>query len=310
MNEQASETPSIYLDDPDPLSLLLNRLELSAEVYVNGDFCGTWAVDTAGSRRLPFHLIGDGEAWLHFETEAPRKLARRDLVMFPRDAHHVISHSASPPEQEQVNAQMSNDGATTRMVCGFFEFRNPLVFPLLDHLPEVVLLQAESATQAHRIALLIDIMLTELRDARPGSYAVVDQLAYLLFVEILREQVAADILDGGLLVALFDTRLGRALNAIHRSPETQWTLSALAANAAMSRSGFADRFSAIVGLSPMKYLTLWRMTEARRMLTATGLSVARIAEISGYETEAAFRKAFKNTQGITPGAVRSAARET
>lgn len=308
MTEKMSESPNIYLDDPDPLSMLLKRMALNAEVYVNGDFCGTWAVDTAGSRRIPFHLIGEGEAWLHFDKQAPQSLKSKDLVLFPRDAHHIIAHSSERPDDHEINAPMSNDGATTQMVCGFFEFRSALVFPLLDTLPEVVLLSAESSGQAQRIQWLVEMMLMELKQAKPGSYAVVDQLAYLLFVEILRQQVDSGALTGGLLVALFDARIGRALGAIHQNPEQNWSLASLADKASMSRSSFADRFNHIAGLSPMKYLTLWRMAEARRLLTTTDLSAAQIAEKSGYESEAAFRKAFKNTQGMTPGAVRKASR--
>ncbi len=306
MTEKKSESQNIYLDDPDPLSLLLTRLALSAEVYVDGNFCGTWAVDTAGSRRIPFHLIGSGEAWLHFGKEGPQRLVEKDIVLFPRDAHHIISQSNERPEEHQVNTPMSNDGATTHMVCGFFEFKNALVYPLLDALPEVVVLRADSSRQARRIQWLIDLMLMELRDAKPGSYAVVDQLAYLLFVEILRQQVESGSLAKGLLVALFDVRVGRALSAIHQNPESSWTLATLADISAMSRSNFADRFSRLVGLTPMKYLTVARMAEASRLLTTTDMSTASIAEISGYESEAAFRKAFKSTQGVTPGAIRAA----
>ncbi|MEM1114252.1 MAG: AraC family transcriptional regulator [Pseudomonadota bacterium] len=303
-----SESPNIYLDDPDPLSLLLDRLALTAEVYVNGDFCGTWAVDTAGSRRIPFHLIGSGEAWLHFDSAEPHKLTERDLVLFPRDAHHVISSSADKVRDDLVNAPMSNDGATTQMVCGFFEFRNPLAYPLLDALPDAVVLRASGKKQVRHLALLVDLMLLELKQAKPGSYAVVDQLAYLMFIEILREQVASGVMSQGLLVALFDTRIGRALNAIHQQPDRDWSLDTLAECAAMSRSSFADHFSRVAGLTPVKYLTLWRMAEARRLLATTKLSTADIAERSGYETEAAFRKAFKKTQGKTPGEVRKAAK--
>lgn len=303
-----SDSPNIYLDDPDPLSRLLNRLQLKAEVYVNGDFCGTWAVDTGGSRRIPFHLIGRGEAWLHVDQEGPNRLAEKDLVFFPRDAHHVISNSGERPPPEAVNAPMSNDGDTTQMVCGFFEFHNALAYPLLDALPETVVLRPTSSQETRRIESLVDLMLLELREAQPGSYAVVDQLAYLLFVEILRQQVANGKLTSGLLVALFDTRIGRALNAIHEQPELGWTLDLLAEKASMSRSSFAERFSKLAGLTPVKYLVLWRMAEARRLLSTTELSTAQIAELSGYETEAAFRKAFKKTQGQTPGEVREAAR--
>jgi AraC family transcriptional activator of mtrCDE len=88
------EAPNIYLNDPDPFSLLLNRIGLNAEVYVNGDFCGTWAVDKAGSRRIPFHLLGEGNAWPHYGKDTPRVLGVKDLVLFPHDSHHVISNSA------------------------------------------------------------------------------------------------------------------------------------------------------------------------------------------------------------------------
>ena len=300
-----SDIPNIYLDDPDPLSVMLTRLELAAEVYVNGAFCGTWAVDTAGSRRIPFHLISAGEAWLHFEGSTPRALAAQDLVLFPHDSHHVISGSSQPPAPAQINAPMSNDGAVTQMICGFFEFRNPAIFPLLETLPPVILMSPESPAANSPVATLIDMMRAELAGGRAGSYAAIDQLAFLLFVEVLREQVELGAVSDGLLAALFDPRIGKALTAIHQEPAEPWNLETLARKSAMSRSGFAERFAQLVGLSPMKYLTSWRMTEARRLLRTTNLSTAQVAEMSGYESEPAFRKAFKNTLGETPGAVRA-----
>lgn len=303
-----SDIPNIYLDNPDPLSILLARLELKAEVYVNGDFCGTWAVDTAGSRRIPFHLIAEGEAWLHFEGSQPRALASRDLVVFPHDHHHIISNSREKPAASKINVPMSNDGAVTQMVCGFFEFGNPALYPLLEALPGAIHLAAGSGESHRRIRRLIEMMLDELERGHPGNYIAIDQLAFLVFIEVLREQVNRGALSAGLLSALFDPRVGRALNAIHHQPGKPWNLQLLAERAAMSRSNFAERFTSLVGLTPMKYLTSWRMTEARRLLTRTELSTATIAEMCGYEAEAAFRKAFKNTLGETPGAVRAAAR--
>lgn len=300
-----SENPNIYLNDPDPLSVLLKRLSLNAEVYVNGDFCGTWAVDTSGSRRIPFHLIGSGEAWLHIDDEK-QKLQTHDLVIFPRDHKHIISNNAVKPSAESVNLPMTNDGETTNMVCGFFEFKNAMINPLLDALPDVIHLQAKPA-DGNTSLKLIDLMILELQNARAGCYTVVDQLAYLLFIEVLREQVASETLDSGLLLALFDARIGRALNAIHQAPETAWSLEQLAELAAMSRSNFADKFTKLVGTSPMKYLLSWRMVIARKMLITSDISIAEIAEKSGYDSEAAFRKAFKQNQGEAPGAVRSSA---
>jgi len=301
-----SESPNIYLNDPDPLSVLLKRMALSAEVYVNGDFCGTWAVDTSGSRRIPFHLIGDGQAWLHI-NEQTFKLNTGDLVIFPKDSHHIISSTETKPKKHLVNAPMTNDGTTTNMICGFFEFKNTVVNPLLDVMPDFILMPANNGNAENKVLPLVNMIIAELKQARAGSYTVVDQLAYLLFIEVLRSQVESKQLESGLLVALFDARIGKAISAIHQAPELHWNLASLAEKAAMSRSNFAEQFTKLVGISAMKYLTKWRMIEARRLLTTTELSTAQIAELSGYETEASFRKAFKQNQGEAPGAVRSAA---
>lgn len=297
------DKPSLYLDDPDPLSVLLTRLELKAEVYVNGDFCGTWAVDTSGSKRIPFHIIGSGEAWLHFDGVQPQHLRARDLIVFPRDARHIIADSQKCPLPAQVNAPVSSEGSGTSMICGFFEFRNPALFPFLEALPELVLLSSREHG-AGRTDQLIDLMCAELTEAKPGHYAAVDQIAFLIFVEVIRREMALGRVESGLLQALFDAKVGRALSAMHSSPERSWTLATLAEEAAMSRASFADRFSQMVGVTPMKYLTSWRMTEARRLLQTTALSIAQIAQRSGYDSEAAFRKAFRNTLGVTPGKVR------
>jgi AraC-like DNA-binding protein len=299
-----SENPNIYLDDPDPVSVLLTRLNLKAEIYVNGDFCGTWAVDTGGGKRIPFHVIGSGKAWLHLEGKEAQSLTAHDLIIFPHGAHHVISNSQTKPVPEHVNAAMSNDGDITHMICGFFEFRNPILFPVLEALPQAVVLKSDAGETGERIEFLISLMLSELNHARPGFYAAIDQMAFLIFIEVLRRQMESGLLSDGLLSALFDARLGKALNAIHQHPESPWTLESLAEKALLSRSSFAEAFSKTVGLTPMKYLTQWRMNEARRLLQTTQLSVAQIAEKSGYESEAAFRKAYRNTLGEPPGTVR------
>lgn len=302
-----AEKPNVYLNDPDALSVLLSRLELSAEVYVNGDFCGSWAVDTGGTRRIPFHLIGRGEAWLHYGEDDARLLRGGDLVVFPRCEHHTIAHSAKAPAPESINAPMSNDGATTNMVCGFFEFARQSVLPLLDALPPVIVVRCRDAEHGTQLSALIDLLLDELSRQRHGFYAAIDRLAFLLFVEVMRQQVQRQdegAATQGLLAALFDPRIGRALNAIHQRPERPWSLTSLADEARMSRSSFAQRFTALIGMTPGKYLTHWRMSEARRLLRSSDLSTAQIAERSGYESDAAFRKAFKKTLGVTPGAVR------
>lgn len=300
-----AEVSNIYLDQPDPLSVLLTRLDLTAQVYVSGDFCGTWAVGTAGSKRIPFHLVGSGKAWLHFEDRQTQDLHVHDLVIFPHDSYHIISNSQQKPNADIVNQPATGEGEVTNMTCGFFEFRNPAVFSLLDALPKVIVLKSATADNGEQVRFLINLMLSELKSEKPGFYTAIDQMALLIFVEVLRVQIEQGQLQQGLLTALFDKRLGKALNAIHQYPELSWTLETLAEQALMSRSGFADAFNKRVGLTPMKYLTKWRMNEARRLLKSSKLSVAQIAEKSGYETEAAFRKAYKKTMGEPPGEARA-----
>lgn len=300
-----SNSPNIYLNNPDALSSVLSRLELQAEVYVNGDFCGAWAVDTSGSRRIPFHLIGKGKAWLHMEGKPEQMLATGDLVIFPRDNQHILASSEVEPAREMVNAELSgDDGPITHVICGFFEFQNKAAWPLLDSLPEVVVLDLSEQSANPAVRQLIELMITELGKNEPGYYAVINQLAYLLFIQILRQQIRVGALKTGLLAALFDSKISKALAAIHNQPSNNWTLELLAQEAAMGRSSFAQRFNELVGSPTMQYLAAWRMQEAKHLLVTTSQSMVEISEHCGYESEAAFRKAYRKIVGEPPGATR------
>lgn len=291
-----------YLGSPDALSTLLSKLQLSAEVYVNGDFCGLWAVDTSGSRRIPFHLVGRGKAWLHVKGQPEQLLSAGDLVLFPQDGAHVVSSSSETPEPEHINAPMeADDGPITNLVCGFFEFSNKAAWPILDSMPSVVVLDISDQSASPWLRNLIESLIAELAEIKPGYHAVINQLSYLIFVQVIRQLTQSGQLETGLLSALFDAKLSRALAAIHNHPSRHWTLEKLAAEAAMGRSSFAQHFSESVGIPPMQYLTNWRMRDAEQLLKSTKLSTAEIAERSGYESEVAFRKAYKKIIGIAPG---------
>ena len=305
-----SESPNIYLDTPDALSAILSRLQLQAEVYVNGDFCGDWGVDTSGSRRIPFHLLGRGQAWLHMEGSSEQMLTSGDLVIFPHDHQHVVAGSPELPPKERINAEISEqDGPITNMVCGFFEFQNKAAWPLLDSLPSVIVLDLGDQSASPVVRTLIELMIAELDREQPGYYAVINQLAALLFVQVIRQQIRGGQLETGLLAALFDGKISKALAAMHNHPEQSWTLEQLAQQATMGRSSFAQRFHELVGTPAMQYLAAWRMREARLLLKTSNYSMADIAERSGYESEAAFRKAYKKIVGETPGATRRQAKQ-
>ncbi len=294
----------------DALTAILRRLRLRAGVYIHADFCGTWAVDTSGHRKVPFHLIGRGSGWLHTDdTEEPRLLGAGDLVVFPHDARHVIASSAAPPPAALINQPIDPEaeGPITSMLCGYFEFQSKAAWPLLDGLPNAIVLDLQEAGRVMGTHSLIQLIVSELENARPGADAAVNELAYVLFIHVLRAEMQRG-LDYGLLRALSDPKIGRALNLIHADPAANWTLETLAREVGMSRSAFAERFKQRVGMTPMRYVTEWRMQEAVDLLQTTELSIATIAERCGYTSEVAFRKAFRNGIGLPPGQFRRSAR--
>ena len=300
-----SNSPNLYPDSPDALSAVLSRLQLTADVYTNADFCGTWAVDTSGSRHIPFHLVGRGEAWLHLDDRPVRQLSSGDLVLFPRDDHHIVASSSDVPPEERINAGTGQDeGPVTHLICGAFEFRNRAAWPLLDSLASVIVLDLRDMSASPQLRSLIDLMVGELLAEAPGYCTAVNQLACLLFIHVIRHQINNGEVNSGLLAALFDPRISRALSAIHNQANQRWTLESLAREAAMGRSAFAQRFNELTGTTAMSYLTAWRMQEATTLLQDTTMSVLEISERCGYESEAAFRKAYKKTTGQAPGAVR------
>lgn len=304
-----SESPKKALDGGDALSSILGRMKLRAEVFLDADFCGTWAVDTSGKRKAPFHLISRGSGWLRTGDTEPRLLTAGDFVVLPHDDPHTISDSQTPPSPEVVNQPPAKElaGPVTSLLCGYFEFQSKAVWPLLDSLPKVSILDLKESGRLAGTHTLIQLVISELEQNRPGVEAAVNQLAYVLFIHVIRAEMARG-LESGLLGALTDPKIGHALNLIHANPSHDWTIDLLAEHCLMSRSSFADRFKQLVGIPPIRYVTEWRMQEALELLQTTDLSVSAIAERSGYSSEVAFRKAFRFVIGEPPGRVRRATR--
>lgn len=282
----------------DVLSAVLGGYQLRARVFANPRFCGDWRFGISGQRRATFHMIAEGGCWLHLRDAEPRSLETGDLVVFPHDAWHLLAASPDPGDGT-MHMFTEGTGPYTTLICGYFEFLAGGRNPVLDALPPAIVVpHAEAGIE---LATLAKLMLQELSADAPGTQSVVDKLADVLFVVAVRHHVnrAADV--RGLLAALADPRLYRALEAMHRAPERAWTVEALAAEAMMSRTVFALRFAETVGMPPMEYLTRWRMTQAELLLRNPRLSADAIAERVGYDSAEAFRRAFKRVHGRNPG---------
>ncbi|HEX7786255.1 MAG TPA: cupin domain-containing protein, partial [Methylomirabilota bacterium] len=183
----------------------------------------------------------------------------------------------------------------TSMLCGEFEFATGKRNAIVDALPPCfVVREQDSGMQCRQLAQL---MLHEARGNSFGSRAILDKMADTLFVMAVRHYIEHAPERRGLLGALFDPRLVRALEAIHTQPGKEWTVAALADAAHMSRTAFANHFASVLGAGPIEYLTQWRMAEARRLLSDPRTSVAAVAADLGYHTEAAFRRAVEQGHG-------------
>ncbi|MDZ7810045.1 MAG: AraC family transcriptional regulator [Arhodomonas sp.] len=191
----------------------------------------------------------------------------------------------------------------TGIICGYFVFDEGASNPVLDALPEYVLLRAEEVTGHDTLRTLVGLLVEESTASLPGSDAMVDRLSDALFIQVVREYLRKHPRESALGAALADPAVHRALQCIHSQPAHRWELQSLAREAAVSRSALVQRFTAAMGCAPMRYLSQWRLKLAHRLLRE-GESVAEVAEQVGYRTEAGFSKAFKRHFGRGPGAVR------
>ncbi|HSW27389.1 MAG TPA: AraC family transcriptional regulator, partial [Burkholderiaceae bacterium] len=200
-------------------------------------------------------------------------------------------------------------GTVTRFVCGFLACNRSMCRPLLDALPRVLRIPIGDGAASSLLRELLRLgVLESSAAAQPGAQSTVTKLAELVFVEALR-CYAGSLPPGGKgwLAAVRDSQVGHALALLHGEPGRAWTVDVLAREVALSRSALAGRFATLVGEPPMQYLTRWRLALAARTLRTGSEALSRVAERSGYESQAAFNRAFKREFGLPPAAWRRAA---
>ena len=301
----------------DIVSDILHLLSLRASVYFHSRLCGHWAINGANEYSATFHLIARGNCWLHIPSKQQRiPLTSVDLLVFPRDIVHSISHSDTTPINEQFERTLAsellnstdttsvNASAETSLICGYFDFDSPLANPLLNAMPDVLHIKSEDPGRSSRMNSILRFITTETESDLPGSDSVVDKLSEILFIHVIRAFMQQQESNTGLLAALTHPQINKSIQDVHRRPEYQWSLDSLAAVAGMSRSSYASHFKQLTHITPMQYVTEWRMQLAYERLRSGSEPVSKIAESAGYYTEASFRKAFKQHMGIPPGSVR------
>lgn len=296
----------------DALTPVLRQLRLRTNIFLHADFCDVWAVDTSGQKKATFHVVAHGDCWLHFaDGEAPILLRAGDLLVLPRDKPHRISSEPTPPGPDvPLNRPAVDEHAagSTGLICGYFEFESRAWNPIIEALPEAIVLHRSQDSGTESIDTLIRLMIDEAGNAQSGADVMLDRLGDALFILVVRAVMRHESLDPGYLAALADRKLALAFHAMHADPSHPWTLDTLGQAAGMSRAAFASRFHQKVGMTPLNYLTRWRMQLAREWLNDPNLAMIDIAERIGYASEPAFSRAFKREFGLTPGASRNLSR--
>ncbi len=311
----------------DALSDVLRALRLSGgmffQVALRPPFA-VWSMEHEALRAhygagadhvLPFHMVTAGRIWFETRGHAPVALEAGDLIALPRGTPHALTDrpGRSPVPVAQLEDQVrgypptlhhGGDGEEARALCGFFRCSGRLFNPLLEALPEQLVVRRDPARTPWVWSTLQRAFLSGLDD-EPGAAALVERLTELLFVDVvqahLRQAPAA-----GWLAGLADPLVGRALAELHAAPAHPWTVEELARRVGRSRSALADRFRELVGMSVIKYLTAWRMELASQQLLTTQHSVAEVAHAVGYTSEAALNRAFKRHVGEPPATWRRA----
>jgi AraC-like DNA-binding protein len=260
-----------------------------------------------------FAMLSRGNCWLSVEgIPEPIPLIGGDCILLARGTSFVMRDSLRTRPKKSFREVASRDGsnvahyggggAPTTIVCGSLSFDRASLKPITQLLPSFILIKAD---QAHTLALhnTMQALALEMAEQAPGSEVVATRLGEVLFIQALRAHIAsgAGWRNKGWLRAIFDPQIGTALSAIHDSVNTPWTVESLAGAAAMSRSAFAARFKELLEQTPLEYVTEWRMQKAMQLLQERDKKLIDVARSVGYESDAAFSKAFKRVVGANPG---------
>ncbi len=306
----------------DALSEIFKRIRLKGCVYFQRDFFAPWSMDIRDTGAAQFHVITRGHCVIIVDGVC-HSLSAGDVVLFPRGDAHVLA-DAEGREPIPGKAAMESFGGdapmfsagehATRLICGHYEYHDVLRHPVIDELPPFVHVPSLDPGTNGAVQSLLSILMEEMAAERPGMSSVVERLAEVLLVQVIRAYFSAqhrhEPQSRGFYAGLQDRRLAKAFAKIHSDSDENLTLTDLAREAGMSRSGFAQHFRDIVGLSPIEYHAKWRLFTAAHFLETGEMKLARIAERVGYESDSAFSRAFKREFAVSPSEYRRRAMGT
>ncbi len=308
----------------DPLSETLRSVRLSGGVFLSGHFTAPWCIsvritptDCAPFLKNPkqmitYHYVSKGRLVVGVEGQPEFEVAAGEIVLFPQNTPHRLGcGSTVAPVSAGLLIQRSEDGglnrirhggggAVTEIFCGFLASEDAYN-PLMSTLPKALKTNVREGATREWIEASVRFAAAELAEDKVAASSVISRLSETLLTEAVREY-SATLAEGntGWLKGVRDPQVGRALALIHHELSAPWSVETLANAVGASRSAFVDRFTSLMGMPPIRYLTVWRLQTARHGLRETGKTVAQIAYSVGYESEEAFSRAFKREFGLPP----------
>ena len=318
----------------DALSDVLKSVRLEGAVYRDAEFSAPWCIQAkygletasaqlAGAEHIMFfHFLIEGRCKVRLAGGGEvLEAGAGDLILLPQDDTHIMGsdlqlkavatdalvEAAARAQGGLVPLRAGGGGAITRFVCGYVACSRSVCRPLFEALPRALRIPVGDGSASTALRELLRMGVRESSGVRPGSSSLLAKLSELMLVEALRRHVESLPPDGkGWLAGVRDAQVGRALALLHHDPGRSWTVDELAREVALSRSALAERFNALVGEPPIQYLMRWRLALAAQMLRSGRDAIVRVAERSGYESEAAFNRAFKREFGMPPAGWRRA----
>lgn len=302
----------------DILNDILDTLNLKGAFYFRTDFSTPWSVKVPEYKQAArFHMVVQGQLNVVIDGEQ-LSLSAGDMILIPRGSSHIIYDTdyECAPQLETLLKDVEydgrgvlvvgegNDNAKTKLVCGHFSFRDGADHPLLRELPKYQIITPGERAANQALDDVIRLLVRQTYSGQLGAQASVIRLSEVMFIELLRLNIIKNENLVSTLAAFSDNQIGRSIELMHAHPERHWSVDSLASDVGMSRSRFAKKFRELLNMGPMSYLSDWRLQKALASLDGSRQSVQQIAKESGYQSPAAFTRAFTAKFEVSPSKYR------
>lgn len=298
----------------DILADILRVGELGSRIICRPELPDPWGLIFTPQNKAYFHIIKKGSCFFYpGGQKSPITLHQGDVLFVPKVNNYRLTSSKDVKgknyieEIKRINKLLKKDGdKTTRMICGSYELNSNMSLPFFSLLPSYIHLTSEDINRFPELGQVVQMLTREDSTARLGGDLIIARVIDILLIQIIRfwlENCATE--SVGWLMATLHAEIGRVLSIIHERPEEKWTIDSLAKEAAVSRTKLFNAFTKAVGMSPIQYLTNWRIDLSKQLLGASDLSIFEIANSVGYESESSFGRIFKKIEKVSPGKFRS-----